>query len=572
MTRKSGRGFTLVELVIVIAVIAVLAAVLIPTFSGIVNNAKKSKDLANARTVNTNLLVYKAEEGVDKIDVHAAYLWTISNGLSLTSTAKGYSYWFNEDTEAFELLKTEDVIGPEDGGDVAALEEGWLAEELTLEADLGAGGDFDGNRISLVSDVSSYSLDPGRLSASRPELILLDERTDDEIVSAINGIRHLVRDAKATGASSEEAIKSKMSELYDGYMAELPEQVRDVLEPYAPNNTIYISESGVYGGTGATSTYCFELGLTQVGNEATSLSATLNDVNMVIPVTVGLLMPGSLSRIGGTNFTVTVQNPNIYILPGSLSTEVLNNSGLAVTVPEGMDAYKLQKDYTQKEAVYTDGHTTKTVRVNGTGLNGNLADYFPAEKDRTGLTLLREYLIPSISFASADGTSELQGVKRIELKSAMYGNYIQYYGVAYNKNGGVLAVTSDVGYMTDATVGAINQNADGEEVNGNWKIDVSNPEKLFTIDERGISVEVTYSTYRDGTAVAANRKVTLSQDALTGDYYSTGNILVDGSVAYSEIVITHLTIRDSGRDVIFQKIGSVEDPIARNMIGTRPES
>lgn len=51
--KKLKKGFTLVELVIVIAVIAVLAAVLIPTFSGIVNRAKITADTETAATLNT---------------------------------------------------------------------------------------------------------------------------------------------------------------------------------------------------------------------------------------------------------------------------------------------------------------------------------------------------------------------------------------------------------------------------------------------------------------------------------------------------------------------------------------
>lgn len=40
--RSTKKGFTLVELVIVIAVIAILSAVLIPTFSNVIENANKS--------------------------------------------------------------------------------------------------------------------------------------------------------------------------------------------------------------------------------------------------------------------------------------------------------------------------------------------------------------------------------------------------------------------------------------------------------------------------------------------------------------------------------------------------
>lgn len=42
MRKSNKKGFTIVELVIVIAVIAVLAGVLVPVFSGVINNANKS--------------------------------------------------------------------------------------------------------------------------------------------------------------------------------------------------------------------------------------------------------------------------------------------------------------------------------------------------------------------------------------------------------------------------------------------------------------------------------------------------------------------------------------------------
>ena len=48
MKKNNKKGFTIVELVIVIAVIAILAAVLIPTFTGVTEKAQKSAALQNA--------------------------------------------------------------------------------------------------------------------------------------------------------------------------------------------------------------------------------------------------------------------------------------------------------------------------------------------------------------------------------------------------------------------------------------------------------------------------------------------------------------------------------------------
>ena len=58
---KNKRGFTIVELVIVIAVVAVLAAVMIPTFSSIIRNANISSDTKTAREMNVILTAESAD-------------------------------------------------------------------------------------------------------------------------------------------------------------------------------------------------------------------------------------------------------------------------------------------------------------------------------------------------------------------------------------------------------------------------------------------------------------------------------------------------------------------------------
>ena len=61
--RNNKKGFTIVELVIVIAVIAILAAVLIPTFAGIIRKANISADTQLVKNMNTALAADEAING-----------------------------------------------------------------------------------------------------------------------------------------------------------------------------------------------------------------------------------------------------------------------------------------------------------------------------------------------------------------------------------------------------------------------------------------------------------------------------------------------------------------------------
>ena len=62
-TMKKDRGFTIVELLIVIVVIAILAAIVIVAYNGVQNRAKTSAAQSTAQTVQQKLEAYNAENG-----------------------------------------------------------------------------------------------------------------------------------------------------------------------------------------------------------------------------------------------------------------------------------------------------------------------------------------------------------------------------------------------------------------------------------------------------------------------------------------------------------------------------
>ena len=73
--KKTKRGFTIVELVIVIAVIAILAAILIPVFADVTENANNAAAQAEVKNVYTAFVADMKNDAI-KGDISAYYYVT----------------------------------------------------------------------------------------------------------------------------------------------------------------------------------------------------------------------------------------------------------------------------------------------------------------------------------------------------------------------------------------------------------------------------------------------------------------------------------------------------------------
>lgn len=69
LKRKNKKGFTLMEMLIVVGIIAVLVAIAIPTFTGAQNKAKYAADVANVRAWYAEKIIENLNDGTELVSM-----------------------------------------------------------------------------------------------------------------------------------------------------------------------------------------------------------------------------------------------------------------------------------------------------------------------------------------------------------------------------------------------------------------------------------------------------------------------------------------------------------------------
>lgn len=128
--KRPEDGFTLAELLVVVAIIAVLVAIAIPVFSAQQEKAREAVDLANIRSAY-------AQIKVDAISGEAGSPIT----LNLKQEKEG---WVTTSAQAtlVELTNSHVVGAPQDGTNTATVE--WLSDVMEVKITFNGGGSGEG--------------------------------------------------------------------------------------------------------------------------------------------------------------------------------------------------------------------------------------------------------------------------------------------------------------------------------------------------------------------------------------------------------------------------------------------
>ncbi len=196
MRNTNKKGFTIVELVVVVAVIAILAAVLIPTFSGIIAKAQLSADQAAVRQMNEVLaqdeaLNGKPANGVKALEVLAKAGY---NGDGLVPVTADHAFWWNSNYNIVVLANVKDG--------------GWELVYPTKHP--GAGSDLESN--SGCTDLAFASGDDAGVKAAQ------------DIVKDINNGNTSI-DATAANFAAIANASALFGETFDGVTITLTEDV-----------------------------------------------------------------------------------------------------------------------------------------------------------------------------------------------------------------------------------------------------------------------------------------------------------------------------------------------------------
>ena len=473
------RGFTIVELMIVIVIIGILVAIIVPAVTGAIDKANLTKLQAEVKSMNTQLLIESIFDSVYAYRPEEVEEMLEGLGFDLGSTPKGYSLWYNQEKNEIILAKTEEMF---------------------------AGGS------SAVQAAFDYSRLPVRIEAvtANRNLLYID-KTPSDIRTYIDSMRNLMNDSVAgtayeTMSNVENRLAGIRNAVNSSSLSEnIKKAVTDRLDTdFAPDTTLFVSDDyminkevleAVAPVTVTINNVLFQNGIKVVPKMENNMGVTIEaDFIIEIPNSVAIVSAGAFNHLAeGCTLQVSSKTllDNNSFIPGTIKISYVEDQYREISYLElGSD---ISISYSQAEGMLSGGSVEEITEI------------IPANKEKEYLS---RYLIPSLAIEVGEG-SRINNVSKLVsfvIRRQKFGNLTKIMAVAViEKDGEMYGYKLDnIGYITNAdaytTRGDILCNAAGvwqydqASKTGNPSFSLGFPSGITELaNYKGAEVEIEYS-------------------------------------------------------------------------------
>lgn len=473
------RGFTIVELMIVIVIIGILVAIIVPAVTGAIDKANLTKLQAEVKSMNTQLLIESIFDSVYAYRPEEVEEMLEGLGFDLGSTPKGYSLWYNQEKNEIILAKTEEMF---------------------------AGGS------SAVQAAFDYSRLPVRIEAvtANRNLLYID-KTPSDIRTYIDSMRNLMNDSVAgTAYETMSNVENRLAEIRNAVNSSslsenIKKAVTDRLDTdFAPDTTLFVSDDyminkevleAVAPVTVEINNILFQNGIKVVPKMENNMGVTIEaDFIIEIPNSVAIVSAGAFNHLAeGCTLQVSSKTllDNNSFIPGTIKISYVEDQYREISYLElGSD---ISISYSQAEGMLSGGSVEEITEI------------IPADKAKGYLS---RYLIPSLAIEVGEG-SRINNVSKLVsfvIRRQKFGNLTKIMAVAViEKDGEMYGYKLDnIGYITNAdaytTRGDILCNAAGgwqydqASKTGNPSFSLGFPSGITELaNYKGAEVEIEYS-------------------------------------------------------------------------------
>lgn len=275
--RSRKKGFTIVELMIVIVIIGILIAIIVPSVTSAIESANIASDQSDVKNMNTILQVYCVQNGIDTTKLQAPEVRAI-----VSSEQKNYTFVPKSSKGIYWYSVNEGKIVYSTNGDPNSV---------------------------VLSNVAHAEFKP-----SSPEELVkgyLYLNTGDELDEVFTALRSVINRATYENVRAAAASVKK----FTNFQAHI--------ENFNPSDTLYISSTSMYKDGGASiDNVVFATGITVIPKVETILTLAFSSgVDIVLPATVKVVEPGAFISVMSETRLV-VNNSSTKVIEGALSGSI----------------------------------------------------------------------------------------------------------------------------------------------------------------------------------------------------------------------------------------------------------